>query len=816
MPVMTVKFNRGVVTARDRADLREGELQQATGIRYKPGDTSRAHKINGRSVAGDTTTALGTQGLALCQFDQVPTPGTDYLIALSSNKLMAGTPGPTVSFATTLSATENVNATNLSAAHALDRWYIANGYDALRALDPNGTLRNAGMLQPVLQPVGTPSSAAVSVNRPPGPEGTSDIDRAGTAWTNPGKAYDASGIDTFAHIVLAVAGNGRHEWFNWASSTASDRILNLAWSLNTIQYSVIDAPTDRPVFGSAGTVDMGATVTVLIEYTVDNGSNWVTWLNKVNMRASNSGVQFLQVPLSVNSNLVRVRATLTYTQGTTPVAFRIYDMNIATAIVANFTTGTGMYYAYTEFDSTRPEVGESPVGPPSALVTLTNQNKVSLTLPAAATNARATHRRIYRTVDGGEAPVGLYLIAELPIAQTSYVDFFDLYDKDTASGQLLPLLGVVAAEDPLAIQTQYYPRDSPPPPLKFVTSFKGSLVGISRLNPRTLAYSLPGRPESWPEIYAIESFPMPERDDLVVCGTVGDTLVVAATGLMFTIFELPQAAIGRGTFDAADIRPLRGQPGCVGTKAFATYSISGEPRAAWVSLFGIHETNGTNSRRLSVASDWPADLDEDSLATSVLFFDPSLQCLIFSYVVGAAGHNNRFLLLHMAPEHETPEGLPAITGPHYGSISCMVGGQVGSVYRRYSGQSSGPIVYLENDGLTDTSASYSGNQLPLIVKTPRLYGPEMEQFAVYRGNLRHTALAAQNITVQYVTGRDQRDTTQTASKTVSLANQKGTDFFVGLGGDWAEVTLTHTGAGDVALLDMRLDLLRMGKAGRVA
>ena len=66
---------------------------------------------------------------------------------------------------------------------------------------------------------------------------------------------------------------------------------------------------------------------------------------------------------------------------------------------------------------------------------------------------------------------------------------------------------------------------------------------------------------------------------------------------MLALDDLPYSA--RTLFDAAGGRPLAGQPGCVGVNAVVPFSVSGEPRAAWISPFGIHVTNGYTAQRIS-------------------------------------------------------------------------------------------------------------------------------------------------------------------------------------------------------------------------
>jgi len=80
---MNEPFNQGLVTARDRAVLAPGELQEATGIEYAVGDTSRAWKLRGRSAFGAAGSAA-VKGVAVCNFDD----GTSSVVALTGSSLV--------------------------------------------------------------------------------------------------------------------------------------------------------------------------------------------------------------------------------------------------------------------------------------------------------------------------------------------------------------------------------------------------------------------------------------------------------------------------------------------------------------------------------------------------------------------------------------------------------------------------------------------------------------------------------------------------------------------------------------------------------
>lgn len=779
--VATVKFNKGLVTSRNPATLQNGELQTATGVMMHPGDPDQLHKVNGRSVFGDTGTAAIVKGLALCKFDN----GADKVIALSGTALYsaaAGTAGTFVALtgATGLSASSN----RLSASHANDRWYLCDGTDYNRVLESDGTVRRHGMLAPDVSPT---SVASAGVGTPLYPTAATNA-----GFTNPTYAYD-SDANTYANSTLGadgVAGSSSIIFNTWVSDTAAGRKVQAKVALISVssRYAV-------PV----GLQHTETIANLTIEYSIDDGSTWQE-LGKVGI-----GVDvYLSAAISVDSNLVQVRATHNHLQGVYQYTARIYSVCISRfGIGALDTTTTGFYYGITEYDNNR---NIESVAIYSPLVNLINQNIVTLQLPASPKNSNATNWNIYRTVDGGNAPQDLTLIDTIPISETVYLDFFDLPVNSAGSTYLEQL------QISFSNYSEYYQLNAAPKALSVIGYFRGHLWGLSDYFLRALFYTPEGRPESWPEIYVNDKFPLEDHDKLVTGVSIGEVLLIGAEEAIFRLTDLP--TVDNGVFSGGEVTVLKGQPGVVSKRGMCAFSLSGEPNAAWVSAYGIHQTNGTISRLLTSDLDWTATVDQGTLSTCVLRWDPLYHQLIFSYDSDGGGSNDRILYLHMGQEHTKDDGLPLITS-NYGVVNDLAIGTVGGIRRIFSAHTTDGHVYLEDYGTTDASGAYSGTTIPVDVKTARIY-QGFTTFGVVKGNLRHTDWGSgKTCTLTVTTGRASSGAQQSVAKTVTLNGTDGSDFLVGRAGDWAEFRIQQDAAATGTLLDMRVVTQKFSLSGKV-
>lgn len=815
MPELNFGFNQGLVTARGRETLGPGELQTATGLYYKPGDQDRAHKIMGRSLFDDISAGI-VKGLALCQFDA---GGTDELVAFHGTSYFgAPNPGATGTFGS-LQGSLNSSATKLSAAHFDDKWFLANGYDRVKVLQRTGVVRDASMFPPTTLATFTTAASVAAIARP-------STYNSNSGWVNPALAHDGGdggtsttppALLTFAHATAsATAAAKTCTWTGWASSTTSSRQLLVSCKLDGAT-----AVASSSFAGVAGIISGGFSVSLKLEVIGDTGGTRTIY-NETRTAPHPDAFLVVVTPIAANSNAISVKGTFTYNTGTVQATFRIHDIRIkAGGDQANFTPTAPFFYSVTEFDQ---NTGlESAPGPFAELnsTNFSSKNSVTFTFPAPV-NSNTTHFYLYRTFEGGTPPQDLGRLDIIPVldsagAQITGVTYTDSFEPGkTVEDELFPIVPLLRVPDRNTEEGElFYPRDLPIPTLSYITAWKGSLCGLSREFPRALRYSVAGFPESWPVIYVIEKFPLPEHDELVAILPCAETLLILAEGAVLTLTDLPQVL--DGVFNAGEASPLRAAPGCVGQYAATAYSVAGEPRVAWVSTFGIYSSNGQTVWRLSDDLNWSAAVSVASLGTAVLHWDSERQVIVFAYDSDGGGTNDRFYLIHMAPEHQKANGHPKITGPHYGSINCMASGVISGSYRLYSGHVSDGNVYLEGGAATDASSSYSGTQVPLIPLTGRAYG-DWSDFSAYRGNLRHTDFGfGETCSVVWRWGRDSGSApTGTVTKTVSLYNQRGTDFFIGRSGEWAEMQITHTGSGTGALLDCRVDIQGMEKSGRKA
>jgi hypothetical protein len=785
MPSTEITYDQGNCTSKDKIDLGKGEMQVSTGAYYKPGDPKRIWKIGGRSAFGDTGSAAKIIGAQLCLFD---TGGTDRIVCQSGTTLYKATPGATgtwSSLATGLSS----SATDMFAVHNNDRWYLTNGYDAMRAFENDGTVRNAGMVAPA-RPTATNSV---------GTAGARFTASTGSGFTNPANAYDSS-VSTYAYARLSAAGTSTTTWTTMGAATGAGRTLQVIVAVSSPTADQID----RGQFGIGGAALASWNVTAKVEKSEDGGSTFPVTIFNHTFTSSRymQSQKPIQVAVTANNNLVQIRATFTYNSGTVPAEMRLYDAVVGVGgNNGSVTTTTGMYYSVTEYDQVRGLEGP-PCDP--LFVQLAAQNTVTLTLAGAGVNSNATHYRIYRTPDGGTAPYQLGLIGTIPITETAFVDdlAFAITYQPTP---LVPMSQITVDTGSIRVI-----RDMPPPILSKTVWFRGSLVGIA--GTRAIAWCEPGFPESWPVINVNDKFPMPEHDQLVSLESLGDVLIIGAQAVMLILTDIPRVV--NGVYNNAEVVPLRGQPGCVGTKAMTSFSVHGEPLAAWVSPYGVHVTNGQTSSRISDDMDWTATVSTANLSSAVLHYRQDLQILVFAYDSTGGGTNDRIIYFHMNNIHRKQNNLPKWTGPHYGKIACMTSGQISSVYRIYSGHTTNGIVYLEDSGTTDASQAYSSTTVPMILTPGRI--SEDKYVEVVRGSLQHTnAGSTQTISLAWTSMGDKGSTDDTYTQAISLSSDDNDDVWIAMAGQQHEHTWTHTGAASFGLSGFTIWSRETGDVGRV-
>jgi hypothetical protein len=800
MANVTLKVDQGQTDASAGHQTRNGELEFSIGCEYRPGD-SGIWKQLGRKIEKNFVNPA--KGIHYAQFDL---KSADKILVLAqeggkgTHTLKGRHPdslNDTTDFVD-LKTGLSIDSGRMSVAHYNDRHYVTNGVDPVFVLDNAGAVRNAGMIAPQVKPVVDAVAGVGSVGRP-----TATIDSSGA--TNASFGWD-SDKNTFAGLTRSTSGTSYLEYGTWASNTDSDRKLHIKYALAGQQWEDPNAP--RPdTSGTAATFD----VTVKIEVSEDAGANYTTKFEERRDRYWGA-FQVLQVPVSANSNLVRVKASIVYHEafgGT--VTLQDYDNKILSGNpiteVANFSTsGTGMLYAVTEFDET--EGIESPPGPMSERVTMTTQNHTTSEIPASVQNSNTTHFIYYRTPDGGTqrdlGEVGRILIG----SAKKFTDDFSVYGTTDQPG---PPMELVTVE--FEGESTVYVANQPPPVIDAIAHFQGALCGIKR---RALHYSLAGRPESWTEINAIDKFPFDEHDKLIGLAAMDEVLVLGAEQIMISLNSLQ--SIDSGVVTPTIARKIEGAPGllnsyCISTVADSDDSSGGKV-IVWASRFGVHLTNGFAHRVLTSDIDWIRHTSYDGLSDAALFWDKERQQIRFQY------EHNRYALIHMSEEHQkdNPKQYkvatrPKITWGHYGKAYDFAGGFVRDGYALWSLSKDG-TAYKEREGTLDTSQARGEgiNSVYMNLTIPRRYADD-KYWLAKNMSIRHSDAGDTTATVTVLSGMDDPDSQVKTEQTVSMKSAKGTRVAVLQSAEWHQVIIEHDQEAVFRIEDIRIDADVLAQAG---
>ena len=772
--IVDIPFSGGYVStgtgARDASSLDSGELAKMEAAYYRKNDPTQVWTMPGRTEFGSAGSGA-VKGIAICQFDE---GGTDKLLASIGTTLVAATPGFTGTFAPLVTGLNSAS-TKFTACHQDDRWCLGNGYDDNRVLKSDGTLRLMGLVAPTEALTVTSSSVTLVVSRPTStangtlPAGVTP----GPGWVNRANAIDSSDT-TFSSIVGSEGVNDPGlVCYGFASDTSANRYLRVRSSAairgnaNIVMYVSVD-----------GGVTYSASV---MDYNFSYGPEWFTY------------------PITVNSNLVYVkfRTSVAYGYGGA-LSASVFDVQIKVGSESSSLTTTlgGIYYAFTEFNST--ENIESSISKPT-LVELSANTTSTITRPTII-NPAATHWKVYRTVDGALPTKDNFgdVSGIVSISSSTWVD-----DYTVGIGtQATPVLNVVSVGD------TFYSRDDPPPPFLHMMSWKGSICGISRTDRRKWSYSESGFPESFPPIYTIESFPLDEHDGLVGQMAVGETAIILCQGAVLAVDDLPRMT--DGVFNVATARPIKGHPGCVGTYAFTTFSVAGEPRGAWVSPFGVYITNGQVCACISTDLSWEDEVNVPYLGTAVLRWDPKNVILWFEFDLDGYGLNDHEMPFHMAEIHSKGESRPKLGQPTEKATSCMASALIDSGYYRFSGHPSNGKVYVEESGSVDAA---TGRNVEMIIRSGQV-GTGKVDMGVIKATLNHSDFGSGQVgTLTATLYRDSSNSENSRSQSIQIDGNRGTSIGIGRAGELVDFEFTYSGSGVGGVGGVTVEIEGQGRSG---
>ena len=779
-----LRLDVGEMSAAAPSDVGGNGLITSSGIGYRIND-GRAWLVKGRELLGNPDLAA-LRGLSLIKFDD----GTLRLMTLAGTALRSIDPDD-FSVAELLDSSKSPGSIRMSVAAMNDRWFVVTGFDhnTVVAQDADGNIDS------YLMGLDSPQEAPdVTISSDTGNEWYTDVEVSNTGgWINFAKIGDDDTVNpgTFGGATLEDDGIEVLE-IGWTdTTTGADRIALIRWRLAGLQSDSFDGSPGPGGSGPRPPINPGYRATILIEKSEDSGANYTTMLSRQigdGLPPMTNWENFRSpITASAANNVVRFRLTLRYNSGTSPATFRVQlaRINQGSQYPAIDGGGDVVRYCYTEFDQTT-----GTEGPPSGSteVAFDGENRADIVFPATPQNGnRATHRYIYRTPPIKPDDPGLSVFGRIAIQaidETTFVDVFDVFGYEE---QAFPLLEMIAVGE------LYFPANQPPPQLDYITEFDGSLVGIRG---RQLYRSLSGRPESWPEILAVDSIPIPDNDNLVAGVQVGNAFAIFAKESSFAIDEHVRSS-GRALIQPK-VRRIA-NVGCAGIDLVSVIDQGGdgEELAAWVSPFGIHMTNGFTSRTITDDILWSAKVPNPSLLSgAVLRWDRGIRALRFYYPSSASSTgNDRYALLFMSPQHQTERGLPKTTWGHVANLSVVATGIDLNQERVWSGDYDGN-VFLE-DGYKDEQ---TGGDIPFSFSY-HLEG-DWRLAQLLRGRIRHTSGEGVGVTVTIVAtmGRG----SQTVVRDVVLESGP-TEFFIGRGGDRFDITISGFADREFGIESIELD-----------
>lgn len=367
-------------------------------------------------------------------------------------------------------------------------------------------------------------------------------------------------------------------------------------------------------------------------------------------------------------------------------------------------TGTFIYWT-TEYDATNDVESAND----NATITSSPANQtVTITKPATV-NSSATHWRLYRTIASGTSPIG-WRVATVVIATTTYAD-------STSDANLV----LLAPYDIVSVNDIPEPQNFPPPILRSVTTFEGSLVGVAD---RSLYFSETGTPHYFPESYVIPFRPTWGGQARCV-RTVNKVCLVFFDHDTFRVNSLPKAA--DSFFDTGVIQERIAHYGTPSPLGACTFSGWGGSEMVFVaSRSGPMITDG-NAFDYAVGNiDWENTVPLSLLSTAVAIDNPDDYRIEFYYNDDTADATSwRRLDFYYGNVQVTQKrGFPELiwTGPHAvpgpGTFGILNGaGTVWTGDRRANG-----AVYQEDVGYTDVAQLVdSSGTINFNLRTGALY-----------------------------------------------------------------------------------------------
>lgn len=206
--------------------------------------------------------------------------------------------------------------------------------------------------------------------------------------------------------------------------------------------------------------------------------------------------------------------------------------------------------------------------------------------------------------------------------------------------------------------------NGPPPIASTGDIYEGQMVVNDITDPNKIWYSLPDGVDYFPAIYFI-SFETKENDEVTFIRRLGDKLVVGLRHQLYRVNYLPRgedSEFDRGRCYEA----ISEDHGVCGLQAGTLFSPPDRSQLlAYVSTNGIHATDGFTTTTLTEDLDWPHMVKVSELSKSILINYPKYSSLVLYYIPYGSDmtYPTRALWFNYHPSHIKEGGKLLVSGP---------------------------------------------------------------------------------------------------------------------------------------------------------
>lgn len=285
--------------------------------------------------------------------------------------------------------------------------------------------------------------------------------------------------------------------------------------------------------------------------------------------------------------------------------------------------------------------------------------------------------------------------------------------------------------------------------------FAGSMVINDPNDPSIVRFSLPGTATMFPKPYFLR-FQLPDRKDRITyIKRVGQVLLVAMRDHIQRVNYLP-TELDTDFQQGLAHEDLVVDHGIPGPLAAVLVDMGNGPVLAYVSMKGLHVTDGITSRFLNIDLDWGATVDVSKLDKCILRVYTKENWIVLFYVPQGVTHSTptRAMIFSYAPDRIKEGGLLAAVGPIKVAARSACAAILNGTAYILTGHNSLGKVYVEDQVLAlpagytvlDSAGAEAAITIVPTIKTRRIYpsglGRQAREQRIYMMSDAHGAIVS--------------------------------------------------------------------------